>query len=55
MISSSNGKQSNFKRPMANKVTSKELQKKDRYVFVDVREADELEKGKIDGALHMPG
>jgi rhodanese-related sulfurtransferase len=40
---------------MANKVTSKELrERKDRHMFVDVREADELENGKIDGAVHMP-
>jgi rhodanese-related sulfurtransferase len=40
---------------MANKVTSKELhERKAQYMFVDVREADELEKGKIDGAVHMP-
>ncbi len=39
---------------MANKVTSKELRdRKYQYMFVDVREADELEKGKIDGAVHM--
>jgi rhodanese-related sulfurtransferase len=40
---------------LANKVTSKELRdRKYQYMFVDVREADELEKGKIDGAVHMP-
>ena len=40
---------------MANKITSKDLQeRKHQYMFVDVREADELEKGKIDGAVHMP-
>ena len=40
---------------MANKVTSKELRdRKYQYMFVDVREADELEKGKIDGAVHIP-
>ena len=40
---------------MANKITSKDLQeRKDQYMFVDVREADELEKGKIDGAVHIP-
>jgi rhodanese-related sulfurtransferase len=38
------------------KVTPKELQgRKDEYVIVDVREADELvEEGKIDGAVSMP-
>jgi rhodanese-related sulfurtransferase len=45
MISSAIGKQSNFKRT---------ARAKDQYMFVDVREAGELEKGKIDGAVHMP-
>ncbi len=44
MISFSNGKQSNFKRTA----------RKDQYMFLDVREANELEKGKMDGAVHMP-
>ena len=40
---------------MANKVTSKELrERKDQYMYVDVREADELEEGKIDGAVNIP-
>jgi rhodanese-related sulfurtransferase len=40
--------------PMANKVTPKELQKrKDQYVYLDVREADELEEGMIDGAVNI--
>ena len=41
---------------MAYKITPKELQgRKDEYVIVDVREADELEEeGKIDGAVNMP-
>jgi hydroxyacylglutathione hydrolase len=41
---------------MVYKVTPKELQgRKDEYVIVDVREADELvEEGKIDGAVNMP-
>ena len=40
---------------MANKVTSKELlETKDQYVYVDVREADELEEGKIDTAVNIP-
>ena len=41
---------------MANKVTPRELQgRKDEYVIVDVREADELvEEGKIDGTVNMP-
>jgi rhodanese-related sulfurtransferase len=41
--------------PMVYKVTPKELQgKKDEYVIVDVRETDELEEGKIDGAVNIP-
>jgi len=40
---------------MANKVASKELrERKDQYLYVDVREADELEEGKIDGAVSIP-
>ena len=40
---------------MANKVTSSELlERKDQYVYVDVREADELEEGKIDEAVNIP-
>jgi rhodanese-related sulfurtransferase len=40
---------------MANKVTSKELlETKDQYTYVDVREADELEEGKIDAAVNIP-
>src|SRR6266480_6521987 len=41
---------------MVYKVTPKELQgRKDEYLIVDVREADELkEEGKIDGAVNMP-
>jgi rhodanese-related sulfurtransferase len=40
---------------MGNKVTSKELrERKDQYMYVDVREADELEEGKIDGAVNIP-
>jgi rhodanese-related sulfurtransferase len=40
---------------MANKVTSKELQeRKDQYTILDVREVDELEEGKIDGAVNIP-
>jgi rhodanese-related sulfurtransferase len=41
---------------MADKITPKELQaRRDEYVIVDVREADELEEeGKIDGAVSMP-
>ena len=40
---------------MANKVTSKELHgRQDEYMYVDVREADELEEGMIDGAINIP-
>jgi len=40
---------------MANKVTSKELQERqDDYMYVDVREADELGEGMIDGAMNIP-
>ncbi len=40
---------------MANKITSEELQeRKDQYLYVDVREADELEEGKIGGAVNIP-
>ena len=40
---------------MANKVTSKELQgRQDEYMYVDVREVDELEDGMIDGAMNIP-
>ena len=41
---------------MVYKLTPKELQgRKDEFVIVDVREADELEEeGKIDGAVNMP-
>ena len=36
---------------MANKITSKELlERKDQYMYEDVREAVELEEGKIDGS-----
>jgi rhodanese-related sulfurtransferase len=39
---------------MADKVTQKALrERKDEYVIVDVREADELEEGKIDEAANL--
>ena len=39
---------------MANKVTSKELpETKDQYTYVDVREANEMEEGKIDAAVNI--
>jgi rhodanese-related sulfurtransferase len=41
--------------PMVYKVTPKELQgRKEEYMIVDVRETDELEEGKIDGAVNIP-
>ena len=40
---------------MANKVTPRELQEGiDEYMILDVREADELQEGKIDGAFNIP-
>ena len=40
---------------MANKVTSSELlETKDQHMYVYVREADELEEGKIDAAVNIP-
>jgi rhodanese-related sulfurtransferase len=40
---------------MANKVASKELKgRQDEYMYVDVREADELEEGMIDGSVNIP-
>ncbi len=40
---------------MANKVTPRELQEgKDEYMILDVREADELQEGKIDGSVNIP-
>jgi rhodanese-related sulfurtransferase len=40
---------------LASKVTPRELQEgKDEYMILDVREADELEEGKIDGAVNIP-
>jgi rhodanese-related sulfurtransferase len=41
--------------PMVYKVAPKELQgRKEEYMIVDVRETDELEEGKIDGAVNIP-
>ena len=40
---------------MADKISPKELKGKlNEYVIIDVREADELIEGKIDGSIHMP-
>ena len=38
---------------MANSITKDELKQNNEYVIIDVRETDELEKGKIDGSKHM--
>jgi rhodanese-related sulfurtransferase len=44
-----------YRQRMANTVTSKELrERQDEYTYVDVREADELEEGMIDGAMNIP-
>ena len=41
--------------PMAEKITPKELQaRKDEYVIIDVREANEVKEGQIDGAISLP-
>jgi len=40
---------------MAEKIPASDLKaKKDEYVIIDVREADELAGGKVDGSVHMP-
>ena len=40
---------------MADKITAADLKsKKDDYIIIDVREADELAGGKIEGSQHMP-
>ena len=40
---------------MADKIAPKELQARtDEYMIIDVREADELEEGKIGGAVNIP-
>lgn len=39
----------------AKSITSKELkERRSEFVVVDVREADELSQGKIDGSIHIP-
>jgi len=38
---------------MANSITKDELKQNNEYIIIDVRETDELEKGKIDGSKHM--
>ena len=40
---------------MADKITAQDLKaKKDEFVIIDVREADEIEGGKIEGSINMP-
>ena len=40
---------------MAEKITAENLRtQKNEFVIIDVREADELESGKIEEAMHMP-
>jgi rhodanese-related sulfurtransferase len=40
---------------MANTVTPKELrERQDEYVYMDVREADEIEGGMIEGVVNIP-
>ncbi len=40
---------------MTETITPKELkERKDEFVVIDVREEDEISKGTIDGAIHMP-
>jgi len=40
---------------MADKISANDLKsQKDDFVIIDVREADELEGGKIEDSVHMP-
>ncbi len=40
---------------MANKISANDLKSQQRdFVIIDVREADELEGGKIQDSIHMP-
>lgn len=40
---------------MADKINASDLKsQKDNFIIIDVREADELAGGKIDGSIHMP-
>ena len=40
---------------MAEKISGQDLKsRKDEFVIIDVREADEIEGGKIDGSINMP-
>ena len=40
---------------MSNSITKEELkQNSEEYVIIDVREIDELQKGKIENSQHMP-
>ena len=40
---------------MAEKISGQDLKaRKEEFVIIDVREADEIESGKIDGSINMP-
>jgi len=40
---------------MADKIKASDLKvKKEEFVIIDVREADEITNGKIEGSIHMP-
>ena len=40
---------------MAEKISGEDLKsRKDEFVIIDVREADEIESGKIEGSINMP-
>ncbi len=40
---------------MAEKISGQDLKaRKDEFVIIDVREADEIESGKIEGSINMP-
>lgn len=40
---------------MAEKISANDLRARlDDFVIIDVREADEIASGKIDGSIHMP-
>ena len=44
-----------YRQQMANTITPKELREtQEQYVYVDVREADEMEEGMINGAVNIP-
>ena len=40
---------------MAEKISGQDLKaRKDEFVIIDVREADEIQSGKIEGSINMP-